>query len=75
MENVIREALYVYAVDVDTADAQKFVYRGATFRWCVKGCHVSIARYRFDGSSRITFWHNVTPVTLWPKISHYLQRI
>lgn len=69
----MREALYVYAVDVDPSDAQAFVYRGRCFRWAVRGPHVCFTRYETDGSLRMTFWHGESRATLWPKLNGYLQ--
>jgi hypothetical protein len=71
MESVVREALYVYTVD--SSDVQKFMYRGHSYSWSVRGDHVCFTRYESDGSLRLTFWHNETPETLWPKLNLYLQ--
>jgi hypothetical protein len=74
MESVVREALYVYTVDVDSSDVQKFMYRDRAYRWSTTGPHVCFTRYdEVDGSLRLTFWHNETKETLWPKLNLYLQ--
>lgn len=73
MEAVIREALYIY--DVNIVDAQSFIYRDRSYRWFVRGPHVTLVRQEADGSLRLTCWHNVTPQTLWPKINTFLQSI
>jgi hypothetical protein len=73
METVVREVLYVYAVDVDPSDAQKFTYGGRCFRWSTTGPHVCFTRYESDGTLQLTFWHRETPNSLWPKLNLYLQ--
>jgi hypothetical protein len=73
MDAVIREALYVY--DVTITDTQSFIYRDRTFRWFVRGSHVTLVRQGTDGTLRLTCWHDMTPLTLWPKINRYLQAV
>ena len=73
MEVVVREVLYVYAVDVDPFNAQRFVYRGRLFGWSVRGPHVCMTRYEPDGTLRLTFWHGETRASLRPKLNGYLQ--
>jgi hypothetical protein len=73
METVVRNMLYIYAVDVDPSDAQVFAFRGRRYHWSVRGPHVCLTRYDPDRLV-MKFWHGLDQKELAMQLHSYLQR-
>jgi hypothetical protein len=73
METVIRNILFIYAVDVDPSDEQAFVYRGRRYRWSTLGGH-HICLTRHDPNRLVMkFWHGLGQKELAMRLHTYLQ--
>ncbi len=71
MDAVVRNMLYIYAVDL--TDAQIFEFRGRRYRWSAQGSHVCLTRYDPD-HLHMTFWHGLNQKELAMRLHNYLQR-